>query len=236
MIAKYTYWYFKNALTNEQCEKIIDLGHSKKISQAETRGKNHKTAEKKLSQKDKSLEEFKKELKSRKLSDKKINDLLKKESYVRDSEVSWINDQWIYDLVWPFLIEANNKSGWKYDFDFAECFQFTTYKKDAFYGWHIDGNTDHNAAYGENCNNKNYIGKIRKLSVTINLSDESDYKGGNLKFDLGPHQKNRFLECKEIRPRGSIVIFPSSVYHQVTPITKGVRKSLVMWVLGKPFK
>jgi len=236
MIAKYTYWYFKNALSNEQCEKIIDLGHSEKILQAETRGKNHKTVEKKISQKDKSLEEFTKELKSKKLSDKKINNLIEKERYVRDSEVSWINDQWIYDLVWPFLIEANNKAGWKYDFDFAESFQFTTYKKDGFYGWHIDGNTDHNAAYDENCENKNFIGKIRKLSVTINLSDENDYKGGNLKFDLGPHQKNRFLECKEIRPRGSIVIFPSSIYHQVTPITKGVRKSLVMWVLGKPFK
>ena len=236
MIAKYTYWYFKNALTNEQCEKIIDLGHSQKILQAETRGKNHKTVERKISQKDKSLEEITKKLKSKKLSDKKINDLIEKEGYVRDSEISWINDQWIYDLVWPFLIEANNKAGWKYDFDFAESFQFTTYKKDGFYSWHLDGHTDHNAVYGENCKNKNYRGKIRKLSMTINLSDENDYKGGNLKFDLGPHQKNRFLECKEIRPRGSIVIFPSSVYHQVTPITKGVRKSLVLWVLGKPFK
>jgi len=236
MSTKYTYWYFKNALTNEQCEKIIKLGQSKKILQGKTREKNHKTAKKSISQKDKSLEEFKKELKLKKLSDKKIDNILKKDSYNRDCTISWLNDQWLYDLIWPFLIEANDKSGWKYEFDFAESFQFTTYKKNEFYGWHIDSDTDHHAAYKEDCKNKNYIGKIRKLSMTINLSNENDYEGGNLKFDLGPHQKDRFIECEEIRPRGSIIVFPSSVYHQVTPVTRGIRRSLVMWALGRPFR
>jgi len=236
MSTKYAYWHFKNALTNEQCEKIIKLGQSKKILQGTTREKNHKTAKKSISQKDKSLEEFKKELKLKKLSDKKIDNILKKDSYNRDCTISWLNDQWLYDLIWPFLIEANNKSGWKYDFDFAESFQFTTYKKNEFYGWHIDSGTDHNFVFTEKCENKDFIGKIRKLSMTINLSDEDDYEGGNLRFDLGPHQKNRFLECTEIRPKGSIIVFPSSIYHQVTPVKKGTRYSLVMWALGKPFK
>ena len=85
--------------------------------------------------------------------------------------------------------------------------------------------------------NQNMVGKIRKLSMTINLSDEEEYEGGNLKFDFGPHStENRFVECKEIRPKGSIVVFPSFIYHQVTPIKKGVRYSLVLWSLGLPFK
>ena len=79
-------------------------------------------------------------------------------------------------------------------------------------------------------------GKIRKLSMTVNLSREDEYEGGNLKFDLGPHNKKRYYECIESRKRGSIIVFPSSTYHQVTPITKGIRHSLVMWALGKPFK
>jgi PKHD-type hydroxylase len=84
--------------------------------------------------------------------------------------------------------------------------------------------------------NPNMIGKIRKLSVTVSLSDPNDYVGGNLKFDLGPHRPDRYHECEEIRPRGSIIVFPSHVYHQVTPVTSGTRYSLVNWSLGKPWK
>ena len=73
--------------------------------------------------------------------------------------------------------------------------------------------------------------------MTLNLSDETDYEGGNLKFDLGPHAANkRYHECTEIRPKGSVIVFPSHVYHQVTPVTKGTRYSLVMWSWGRPYK
>jgi PKHD-type hydroxylase len=85
--------------------------------------------------------------------------------------------------------------------------------------------------------NKNIIGKIRKLSMTVNLMPEGSYKGGNLKFDFGPHSHGkRYHECVEIRPQGSVIVFPSYIYHQVTPVTEGTRYSLVMWTLGKPFK
>ena len=72
--------------------------------------------------------------------------------------------------------------------------------------------------------------------MTVNLTDSKDYEGGDLKFDFGPHSKNQYHTCEEIRPKGSIIVFPSYVYHQVTPVTKGTRYSLVMWSTGKPFK
>lgn len=74
--------------------------------------------------------------------------------------------------------------------------------------------------------------------MTCNLNKPDDYKGGNLKFDFGPHSENinRFKECEEIRPQGSIIVFPSFVYHCVTPVTEGERYSLVLWNLGRPFK
>ena len=82
----------------------------------------------------------------------------------------------------------------------------------------------------------NFVGKVRKLSVTINLNKPGDYEGGNLKFDFGPHTEGeRYHECTEIRPQGSIIVFPSFIAHQVTPITKGTRYSLVLWSLGQPF-
>ncbi len=84
---------------------------------------------------------------------------------------------------------------------------------------------------------KYYWGKVRKISMTINLTEPDDYKGGDLKFDFGPHMgRQRFKTCKEIRPRGSIIVFPSFLHHQVTPVSEGTRYSLVMWSLGKPFR
>jgi len=141
--------------------------------------------------------------------------------------------------------------------------QFTKYSPGQFYGWHTDSGVDPYRAYDpeidtyhknpdgtimidtfgkpivENQNtteNPKLIGKTRKLSVTVSLNDPTEYKGGNLKFDLGPHSEKRYHTCKEIRPRGSIIVFPSHIYHQVTPVTKGTRYSLVAWNLGNPFK
>jgi len=85
--------------------------------------------------------------------------------------------------------------------------------------------------------NKSIVGKVRKISLTINLNLPGEYEGGNLKFDFGPHNENeRYHECIEIRPQGSIVLFPSFINHCVTPVTKGTRYSLVLWSLGKPFR
>jgi len=248
-----SYYYYKSALSPEQCKKFIDYGESllqKEKSQgrstaATTFGMNHKQGFDKPVPPitDKTHEDFYKET--------GIEDS-EKNSYVRDSETAWFNDQWAYDMIWPYLMEANEKSGWKYDVDFSESIQFTKYGLNQFYGWHADGGGCHLNAYkryidgvttkdpkkiNQYTKNENLIGKVRKISVTINLNKPGDYDGGNLKFDYGPHAgKERFHECEEIRPQGSIIFFPSYTYHQVTPITRGTRYSLVLWVCGKPFR
>ena len=80
-------------------------------------------------------------------------------------------------------------------------------------------------------------GKVRKISMTVNLNNPQDYEGGNLKFDLGPHFKGeRFKVFDDMRTRGSVIIFPSFMYHCVTPVTSGTRYSLVLWLLGKPWQ
>ena len=224
MKTKFAYWHFVDALTDDQCDKIIKLGDSKGIAKATTRG-NRDTST--VPQNDMTLEEFLKDLESKNISDS---------GYIRDSFVSWFNDQWVYDLVWPYLNTANKNAGWNYDYDYAENLQYTVYNKGGFYGWHVDSDTDYHAAYPMDDNLEYLRGKIRKLSMTVNLSKEDEYEGGNLKFDLGPHREDRYIECIEARKRGSIIVFPSSMHHQVTPITKGIRHSLVMWSLGKPFR
>ena len=250
MQLKNQYYWFKSIFTDDECKKITDLGlktieENKKNNVSvigTTAGNTHKQALKdSIPLNDKNLDDLKKE---KTFKEKKI--------YVRDSEIAWINEQWIYDKVFYYLKIANKNSGWNFDYDFAENFQFTTYYPGGFYGWHSDGGSDHLSKYKryipgispENnedkkkyVENPNWIGKVRKLSLTINLNEPEDYEGGNLKFDFGPHNENtRFYECTEIRPQGSMIVFPSFVYHQVTPITKGTRYSLVLWVLGEPFK
>lgn len=241
---KYSYYWFDKALTNDQCDRIIELGENRlsKLKKegistdATTFGRTHKGAENagNVSIEDKTEEDIKDK-------DKKV--------YIRDSEVSWFggeNDYWVYNLLTPYLAEANKKSGWKYDYDYHESIQFTKYGQNQFYGWHYDGAGDHHNVYRKITSDKKDMkqvedsrmwGKVRKLSMTVNLSFAHSYEGGNLKFDNGPHHKGeRFYECTEIRPRGSIIVFPSYIYHQVTPVTSGTRYSLVMWTIGKPFK
>jgi PKHD-type hydroxylase len=255
MQLKNSYYYFKSALSPELCKKIIDHGlkildENKKKgidTSAVTFGNNHKQVNTKATaQEDKTLEDLVKET-------GKQPQELEKERYVRDSEVSWFSDKWIYDIVHPYLRTANNNAGWKYQWDHSEAFQFTIYHPGGFYGWHTDGQSDHYGAYKRYIpgvtpissdgkiskiytKNKNLIGKVRKLSMTINLNAPGEYEGGNLKFDFGPHASGkRFHECEEIRPQGSIIVFPSYIYHQVTPVTKGTRYSLVLWSVGNPF-
>ena len=76
--------------------------------------------------------------------------------------------------------------------------------------------------------------------MTVTLSEPDEYKGGNLEFDEGEFgistKKNRYTEMENIRPQGSIVVFPSYQWHQVKKVTSGIRKSLVLWSCGEPFR
>jgi PKHD-type hydroxylase len=205
MNLKYYYWYFQSALSPKFCDELIKYGESKKdkIALTGTYGKKDK------------------------LSKKDYEDLKK----LRNSNIVWLNDKWIYNEIHPYIHQANFNAGWNYQFDYSESCQFTKYKINQFYDWHCDSN---DLPYNEP-NDLNLNGKIRKLSVTCSLSDPKDYKGGELEFRID-REKQSYLKCKEILPRGSIVVFPSFVYHRVKPVTKGTRYSLVVWNLGHPFK
>jgi len=263
MILNYNYFYFVSALSPQLCDTIMEMGLEKMVEaknefgdevlNATTGDWRHKQSEKEgvSPVNDATLEDSA-------LAGKDIDDL-----YVRDSTVSWINDRWLAEQIWPYVHEANEKAGWNFEWDFTEDLQFTKYDVGQFYGWHADTGPNPYELFDPNIHeiqrhedgspilsphgdfipvdgnltdNLNMVEKIRKLSVTISLNDPSEYDGGNLKFDLGPHRPDRYHTCEEIRPRGSIIVFPSHVYHQVTPVTRGTRYSLVAWNLGKPFK
>jgi PKHD-type hydroxylase len=259
---KYYYWFFKSAIPAEVCDQILEMGLTTLHDIKEQYGENA------LSGSTGGWKEKREGQDGIPVNHKTIEGLRKSgaslnNTYVRDSHVAFINHPSLYELVWPFVKEANAKAGWNWDWDYTEDFQFTKYSPGQFYGWHTDSGIEEYQAfdpmlhpYHKNPDgtmlidqtgnpmpedqhmtvNQKMVGKIRKLSVTISLNDHKDYKGGNLRFDLGPHRPDRYHTCKEIGSKGSVVVFPSFVHHQVTPVTSGTRYSLVAWNLGAPYK
>jgi PKHD-type hydroxylase len=212
MILSNYYWYFKSALTPRFCDEVIKHALSQKEEMARTSGFGHK-----------------------KLNKKEVLDLKRK----RNSDLVWLNDTWIYKELHPYVFEANKNAGWNFEWHRTESCQFTKYKLNQYYDWHCDSSA--NPYVKKNTNDPDH-GKLRKLSMTCQLTDGSEYEGGELEFDYRdyePHTREEdkhLKKCKEILPKGSIIIFPSFLWHRVKPVTKGIRYSLVAWHLGHPFK
>jgi len=143
----------------------------------------------------------------------------------RKTDVHFNNQNWIYDLVEPYMIEANKNAGWNFDISGIESYQIGRYSADTsgHYDWHQDCLGTWNSIY--NTSNINLNQKTRKISMSLLLND--DYDGGQL--DIWGYNQNA-------HKKGSIIFFPSWMIHRVTPVTKGTRYSLVAWFVGAPFK
>lgn len=142
---------------------------------------------------------------------------------VRSSKIKWIphSDEWnwLYNKFQDMIAEANDEL-WNFNiYDIIEEIQYTEYHASdmGHYDWHQDiGPGD---------------ASLRKISLTVQLTDSNLYEGGDLEIWQGG-------EVRDKTPRGSgiVIIFPSYMMHRVTPVTKGVRRSLVLWVGGEHYK
>jgi PKHD-type hydroxylase len=142
---------------------------------------------------------------------------------VRSSIIKWIPQNtewwWLYEKLTNLAVEAN-KELWNFDLiSIPELIQYTEYhaSEGGHYGWHQD------------------IGpgtlSLRKVSITVQLSDTDDYEGGDLELSRGGGNPL-------ISPRGAgvVVIFPSYLMHRVTKVTTGIRRSFVLWVGGSHYR
>ena len=207
MHLKYQYWWFDSVIPERLCDEIVRYGNEQNKNIALTGSKS---------------------------KDKITKEELKNIQKKRKSDVVWMSDRWIYKEIQPYIHQANQNANWNFDWDWSEACQFTEYKKGQFYDWHCDSDVE---PYSQDHLNKEGRGKIRKLSMTLSLTDPKEYKGGDLEFDFRNTDKgSQPKTCEEIRKKGSLVVFPSFVWHRVTPVTKGIRHSLVCWNLGYPFK
>lgn len=150
---------------------------------------------------------------------------------VRRSRIAWLENPDLYELVFPFLQQANWAAGWLFHFQALERLQFTAYAAGEQYGWHTDQTPEpYSAEYGA------YAGLYRKLSLTLQLSSPEAYDGGQLQIERGlPGDPHRIVTLEEIAPRGSVVVFPAFLPHRITPVSRGERLALVTWACGRPF-
>ena len=128
------------------------------------------------------------------------------------------HSKWLYDLLFPLALEAN-KNLFHFDIDIVtDLIHYVIYPED---GGHLDWHMDV-GAHGVN---------KRKLAMTVQLSDSSDYEGGDFQIWMGG--KNYITVPRE---KGDVIVFPSFCMHRVTPITRGERRCLVFWTGGRPFR
>ncbi len=195
------YYWFQNALTKDEVQKVIKLASELPIQRATTISVDGTTTE--------------------------DND----PNGVRSSLVKWIPQgpsqwAWLYTKMKKLAIEAND-SLWHFDlFTAAEQIQYTEYyaHENGHYDWHQDigpGN----------------LPSRRKVSITIQLSDSEEYEGGDLEISTGGKGESGFANSI-VCPRGAGVgvLFPSYMMHRVSEVSKGTRKSLVLWVGGGHYR
>lgn len=136
---------------------------------------------------------------------------------VRQCRIAWFDHgpqqyDWIHQRT-AQVFEDVNDNNWRFDLDGApEHAQFTAYQTGDHFDWHMDVG-DGDTSY-------------RKLSSIVNLNSCEEYSGGILQLHV---EKNNRDAPQDV---GSVIIFPSYTMHKVTPVTEGVRYSLVQWSTG----
>lgn len=149
---------------------------------------------------------------------------------VRRSDIRWLQpldnpEHQDFAALWAFVerrLQTANRNAFGVDCTFMHSMQFTTYRADeeGFFDWHMD------TFYSEHARTRTYC-LHRKLSMILQLSAPDSYEGGDVEIKATPAP-----DPAELRKQGAMIVFPSFTQHRVTPVTRGVRHSLVAWMEG----
>ena len=136
----------------------------------------------------------------------------------RIGHVAWIDPGadtlWVYQRLATIVAWVNQAFQFEL-MGFADALQYTQYGPGHKFDWHVD------IGAGAASN--------RKLSITVQLSDETAYEGGGLQFISAP-------DMTMPKTRGTAILFPAYLAHRVADVTSGQRCSLVGWAAGAPFR
>lgn len=141
----------------------------------------------------------------------------------RETNISFFNHyHWIHGICLHYANIANQNAGWNFDISYPQNVQYARYFPDQHYVPHKDDTISPNKK------------EMRKLSVAIQLSNQNSYEGGEYIIQ-SPCGKD-FEIVNQFRNRGSVIVFPSVITHGIKPVIRGVRHSVVCWVVGPNFK
>jgi len=138
----------------------------------------------------------------------------------RTSHISWIPFSKMHEMYKDLdrIMQATNRNHFGFDgMTINEMAQYTEYPEGGFYEWHVDNDV-----------NMQYEPPVRKISMTLLLSPESEFEGGDLELMA----EGKIAKLKQ----GQAIFFASFIRHRVKPVIRGRRQSLVMWFGGTPFK
>lgn len=144
----------------------------------------------------------------------------------RSTKVKFINaSHYIGELCYANVMDVNSQ-GFNYDlrgYD-QNKFQYAHYNVGDFYKWHVDARRSNKDSFA------------RKLSFSLVLND--DYEGGVLEIATqnSPTSDPPYNVYQVPRQRATLIVFPSHLLHRVTPVTHGIRKSIVGWLVGPPLR
>ena len=139
----------------------------------------------------------------------------------RITTISWIPFKVMpemYKRIEHSMLQVNGNHFGYEGMTITEVAQFTEYPKGGFYDWHMDADV--------NCQ---FEPPVRKISMTILLSPQTEFEGGDLEFMSEGNKPPQLLQ-------GQAIFFCSLIRHRVAKVKKGIRRSLVMWFGGPPFK
>jgi PKHD-type hydroxylase len=147
--------------------------------------------------------------------------VMTKDTSIRDSNIAFLRssdeaNKWIFERITGSIVNIN-KQFWNFDLTRIETLQYSEYNVGQFYKPHID-------MMYQSPNQG-----VRKLSFTLQLTDPTEYEGGDVIIKAGDNTPIH-------RNKGTISFFPSFMLHEVIPVIKGTRHALVGWVTGPPFK
>ena len=139
----------------------------------------------------------------------------------RLTTISWLPFKTMpemYEMIEDAMLKANGNHFGYDGMQLSEYAQFTEYPKGGFYDWHMDA--DVNGMYEQ---------PVRKISMTILLSPQTEFEGGDLEFLTEGNKPRQLVQ-------GQAIFFCSMLRHRVSKVKKGIRRSLVQWYGGPPFK
>ena len=138
----------------------------------------------------------------------------------RTSHISWIPFKKMHEMYKQIEKTMKQTNGNHFGFDgmqITEMAQYTEYPEGGFYDWHVDNDV-----------NMQNEPPVRKISMTCLLSPQNEFEGGDLEL----MKEGKSVKLKQ----GQAIFFASFVRHRVAPVTRGNRKSLVMWFGGPPLR